>query len=53
MSEFNNARTTGSATKGIIYKMKATNSVLSINIKHLEKTQYELDHNGSSFSNLS
>lgn len=53
LGEYDTARKGGLNPKKNVYMMKATNKVLSVNIKHLEKTQYELDHNASEFTNLS
>jgi hypothetical protein len=53
LGDYDTARKGGLATKKNVYMMKTTNNVLSVNMKHLEKLQYEMDHSGSNFSNLS
>jgi len=53
LEEYDTARKGGLNTKSKVYMMKATNKVLSVNIKHLEKTSSEMDINGSAFKNLS
>ena len=52
-NDLNNAKQSGTSTKKHIYFLTATNNTLAVNMKNLERCQYQYENHSSDYSHLS